>query len=99
MNHGIFIVRVIENPIDLIYNENLVLKILVQFAKTNKKTFRNEISLLLWGGFREDFLNLYKIQDYLLIEGIITSTSKGYISNTDEEVKLIAKRVYPFLLN
>lgn len=96
MNHGIFIVKIIENPIDLSYNQNPVLKIQVQFAKIGRKNSKSQINLLLWGGFREDFINYYKIQDYLLIEGIITS--KGYNDHQDE-VKLIAKRVYPFLLN
>nr|YP_009455876.1 hypothetical protein [Dictyopteris divaricata]YP_010205381.1 hypothetical protein LK366_pgp010 [Grateloupia livida]AQZ25092.1 hypothetical protein [Dictyopteris divaricata]UAV85950.1 hypothetical protein [Grateloupia livida] len=96
MNHGIFLVKVMEKPINLSYGENLVLKILVKFAKPRKKNVKNEIYLILWGGFREDFINFYKIKDYLLIEGIITS--KVY-KESQEEINLIAKRVYPFLLD
>lgn len=96
MNHGIFIIKIVEDPIQILSNENSPIRIAVCFAKQHNKPFKNEISLILWGGFKEDFLNYYKIKDYLLIEGIITS--KGY-KNEREEVNLIAKRVYPFLLD
>ena len=85
-----------ENPIEIMYKEDSIIKINVRFAKNYSKPFRNEISLILWGGFKDDFLNYYKIKDYLIIEGIITSA--GY-KNEKEEVNLIAKRVYPFLLD
>ena len=96
MNHGIFIIKVVENPIKIFYMEESIIKIPVCFAKNHNKSFKNEINLILWGSFKEDFLNYYKIKDYLVIEGIITSA--GY-KNEKEEVNLIAKRVYPFLLD
>ena len=96
MNHGIFIIKVVENPIPIMYKEDSIIKIPVCFAKNHNKLFKNEISLILWGCFKEDFLNYYKLKDYLIIEGIITSV--GY-KNEREEVNLIAKRVYPFLLD
>lgn len=96
MNHGIFIVKIIEQSIDLTYNNELVLKIPIQFAQIKSKTSKKRLNLILWGTFREDFLKYYKIKDYLLIEGIITSYN---YQNQEDEVNLIAKRVYPFLLD
>lgn len=96
MNHGIFIIKVMERPLDIIYKDHSILKIGVCFAKQYKKPFRNEMNLILWGTFKDDFLNFYKVKDYLLIEGMITS--QGY-RNEKEEVNLVAKRVYPFLLD
>nr|YP_011006241.1 hypothetical protein V2485_pgp012 [Dictyotopsis propagulifera]WAM63245.1 hypothetical protein [Dictyotopsis propagulifera] len=96
MNHGIFIIKVIENPQDLNFQTTSFLKILVCFAKAQHKAVKTEINLILWGNFKEDFINYYKIKDYLLVEGIITS--KTY-TDQKEEVNLIAKRLYPFLLD
>lgn len=96
MNHGIFIIKISENPVQVIHRETSFIKIVVHFAKQHKKIFKNDITLILWGDIQEDFTNYYKVKDYLLIEGIITS--KGY-ENEKEEVNLIAKRIYPFLLD
>ena len=96
MNHGVFIIKVLDNPIHIMYKDDSIIKIPVSFAKGHNKPFKNEIGLILWGSFKEDFLNYYKTKDYLVIEGIVTSA--GY-KNEKEEVNLIAKRVYPFLLD
>lgn len=96
MNHGLFIIKVLENPEHLIVNETPLIKVPVKFTSGNQKLSSFKLTLMLWGGFREDFINYYKVKDYLLIEGIITSNCK---LNENEEVNLIAKRVYPFLLD
>ena len=96
MNHGIFIVKIIEKASDLNYNNELLLKIPVQFPQIKSKLSKPYLNLILWGTFREDFLKYYKIKDYLLIEGIITSNN---YESLKEEINLIAKRVYPFLLD
>lgn len=95
MNHAIFVVRVIGKPVHLIYNEHESIEIRVQFPALRQKDFRSELTLLLWGDYRNDFLKYYKVQDHLIIEG--TLTLKGY-KNSENEVKLIVKRMYPFLL-
>ena len=95
MNHALFVVKVIKDPVHLIYKEFQAIEIKVEFAVRRQKNSRNELTVLLWGGYREDFLKYYKVQDYLIIEGIITV--KGY-KNEENEVKLIVKRLYPFLL-
>ncbi|CAL8412600.1 unnamed protein product [Dictyota dichotoma] len=96
MNHGIFIVKIIEKSINLNYNGEEVLKILIEFPQIKSKISKKYLNLILWGTFREDFLKYYKIKDYLLIEGIITNSN---YENEEDEINLIAKRVYPFLLD
>lgn len=96
MNHGLFIIKVLENPEHLMINETPLIKVPVKFTSSNQKLSNFNLTLILWGGFRDDFINYYKVKDYLLIEGIITSNRK---TNDNDEVNLIAKRVYPFLLD
>ncbi len=96
MNHGIFIVKIIEKSISLTYSNELVLKIPIQFPHIKSKLSKKYLNLILWGTFREDFLKYYKIKDYLLVEGIITSSNS---KNQEDEVNLIANPFYPFLLD
>lgn len=98
MNHAIFVVKVIEKPVHLIYKECQAMEIKVKFPAPRQKNSRNELTLLLWGDYKGDFVKYYKTQDYLIIEG--TLTSKGYVNEDNEinEVKIIVKKLYPFLL-
>ena len=95
MNHAIFVIKVLEKPIHFIYKEYEAIEIKVQFPILRQKNSRSELTLLLWGDYRNDFLRYYKVQDYLIIEG--TFTFKGY-KNGENEPKIIVKRIYPFLL-
>jgi len=98
MNHAIFVVKAIEKPVHLIYKECQYMEIKVKFPAPRQKNSRNEMTILLWGDYKGDFVKYYKTQDYLIIEG--TLTSKGYINEENEinEVKIIVKKLYPFLL-
>lgn len=95
MNHATFVVKVIKNPVHLIYNDNQTIEIKVQFSVPQTNTSKNELTLILWGDYRDNFLKYYKVQDYLIIEGIVTL--KGY-QDGGNEVRVIVKRLYPFLL-
>lgn len=97
MNHAIFIIKVLDKhePIHFIYKEYEAVEIKVQFPVSRYKDSRSELTLILWGEDRKDFLKCYKVQKYLVIKG--TLTFKGY-KNGENEVKIITKRIYPFLL-
>nr|YP_009182481.1 hypothetical protein MOGBL162 [Costaria costata]ALF63025.1 hypothetical protein MOGBL162 [Costaria costata]QWK43900.1 hypothetical protein [Costaria costata]WAM62544.1 hypothetical protein [Costaria costata] len=92
MNHAIFVVKIIEKPIHLICKEYQSMEIKVKFPAPRQKDSINKLTLLIWGNYKSDFINYYKAQDYLIIEGILTSQSSV------NEVKVIVKKLYPFLL-
>nr|YP_011007087.1 hypothetical protein V2492_pgp012 [Phaeostrophion irregulare]WAM64374.1 hypothetical protein [Phaeostrophion irregulare] len=96
MNSAILVVKIITDPVHLNQNQHQILEIEVQFATTLKKNFRNMLNLILWGDHRDDFLKYYKVHDYLVIEGILTS--KGYNGN-ESELIIVAQRMYPLLLD
>nr|YP_009684167.1 hypothetical protein [Lessonia spicata]QDP13991.1 hypothetical protein [Lessonia spicata]QWK42765.1 hypothetical protein [Lessonia spicata] len=97
MNHAIFVVKIIEKPVPLIYKECQSMEIKVKFPSLRQKNSRNELTLLLWGDYKGDFVKYYKTKDYLIIEGTLTST--GYVNvNEENEIKIIVKKLYPFLL-
>lgn len=96
MNHSIFLVKILAGPVHLNYNTYKTIELEVQFARISYKNLKNKLILTLWGDHRDDFLKYYKIHDYLVIEGILTN--KCY-KNEKSDLKIIAKRVYPFLLS
>ena len=95
MNHAIFVVKAIGEPVHLVYKGYETIEIKVQFPVLRQKDYMGGLTLLLWGDYRNDFLKYYKVQDYLIIEGAVTL--KGY-ENGENETKVIVKRLYPFLL-
>lgn len=95
MNDGIFVIKVLKEPTNLVYKEYEAIEIKVQFPVLRQKDSRSELTLLIWGDYRKDFLRYYKVQDYLIVEG--TVTFKGY-KNAENEAKVIVKKVYPFFL-
>ena len=92
MNHAFFIVKVVKPPIHLMFKDYETIEIKVEFPTSRQKNSKNEIILLLWGNHREDFLKYYKVQDYLLIEGIVT------LNVNNKKIKVTVKKLYPFLL-
>ena len=97
MNHGIFVIKVLEEPAQLIYKEYEAIQIKVQFPIVRQKDSRSELTLIIWGDYRKDFLRYYKVKDYLIVEG--TLTFKGYKNVENENIaKVIVKKIYPFLL-
>lgn len=89
MNHAIFVIKVCKNPVHSVHCEQKIIEIEVQFPTPRQKNYKNKFKLILWGNHKDDFLKYYKIQDYLLVEGIITI-------NTDNDIKITVKRIYPF---
>nr|QWK43474.1 hypothetical protein [Egregia menziesii] len=98
MNQAIFVVKVIEKPVHLIYKECQCIEIKVKFSSPRQKNSINELTLLIWGDYKGDFVKYYKTQNYLIIEG--TLTSKGYVNEENEinGLKIIVKKLYPLLL-
>lgn len=95
MNDSVFVVKVVEKLVDLNYKEYEATQVKVQFPVLRQKDDRSELTLILWGDYRNDFMKYYKVKDYLIIQGILTL--KGY-KNGENEPKVIARKIYPFRL-
>nr|YP_011005123.1 hypothetical protein V2471_pgp011 [Analipus japonicus]WAM61986.1 hypothetical protein [Analipus japonicus] len=96
MNHALLVVKVVQNPIHFVYDEYQTIELKVEFPVPRQKNSKNELTVVLWGGYRDDFLKYYKVQDYLIVEGIITIKSH---KNEENEIKIVGKKLYPFILN
>nr|QWK42196.1 hypothetical protein [Pseudochorda nagaii] len=97
MNNAIFVVKITESPVYIIHRDCQNIEIDVQFASPRQKNSKNKLKLFLWGDCQKDFLRYYKEDEekYFIIEGNLTL--KGY-QDSENEVKIIAKKIHPVML-
>lgn len=93
------IVKILENPKQTFLKSKVpVTRIRVELPqkRTNRLAY-----LVFWGNLAKDAKNLYKINDYVLVEGYVSIRNK---ENTNLKAKSLKKltitvlKVYPFLL-
>ena len=100
MNYTSFIVKVIKNPEQIFFRDNIfVTQMIVKFIPSKKKTLNiiDNFQISVWGNLSSDKTNFYQIDDYLIIEGYIYVHSN--ISNTKtKQVEISVLKIYPFLL-
>ena len=89
------IVKILENPIETIYNENVSI---TQF-RVQLPQIRNNIiiNLVFWGKLSQDIATYYKINDYIIIEGYLSLREKKKLQNS-KTVEITVLKIYPFLL-
>jgi single-stranded DNA-binding protein len=91
------IVKIVETPTQTSLKNTIPLtKFRVQFPQ-----FRNTIivCLVCWGNLARDVVRYYKINDYIIIEGYLST----YIEDTNinkklKQLKVTVLRIYPFML-
>jgi len=100
MNHIGTIVKILEIPKRQFINSNtLVIKFRAKLSQVRKDRV---VKLVIWGNLATAFLNYYKVNDYILIEGS-TSIRENINSNKNKKplkkVTITVTKVYPLLLN
>nr|YP_011005428.1 hypothetical protein V2478_pgp124 [Choristocarpus tenellus]WAM62291.1 hypothetical protein [Choristocarpus tenellus] len=86
MNYSIFVIKIISNPIYKIYGEEKMIETLVKFPSFSQKKCYDKVQLNFWGNHRNDFLEYYRLKDYLIIEGIIS------LNNNFNEINITVKK-------
>jgi len=91
------IVKIIEKPFQkLISNQVVMTVVRAELPQSRNKQF---LTLHLWGNLAQDIQNYYKLNDYILIEGYIsTSTNKTivYPGTKPNQIILTPLKMYPF---
>lgn len=103
MNYISFIAKIIDEPKERSINDNIsVLEVLVKFAQIRNTNFEIVIKLKVWGNLRYDFLQYYRINDYIIIEGYI-SIHENLISTVNKlknkQIEVSVCKIYPFSLD
>ena len=99
MNHIILIVRIINNPKQSFFDNNIVLTEIIGKFYQFKKNSYNRCKLLIWGNLAYDSIKYYHMDDYLIIEGSI-SVNKTSLEGFKEltEIEIAVSKIYPFIL-
>jgi len=99
MNYSSFIVKIIKHPVQEVFSEtNSVTKLIVQIPQKTKKSnspIPRIIHLFIWGRLGTDFLEYYKLNDYIIVEGYLSLSP----TRNPKIVKLSVYKIYPFLLS
>ena len=96
MNYCNLIVKVIKDPVQIYFENNIsVVEILVKFSPVKKNKGIEVFNLLVWGNLAEDVIKYYKINDYIIVEGFISlqNLTKSTL------VQISVRKIYPLILN
>ena len=100
MNYVGALVKILETPKQTFLNSNtLVIKFRAQVPQIRKVRI---VELVCWGNLAQSFLNHYKVSDYILVEGYISSRKKSKSkkqNNPFNKVTITVLKVYPFSQN
>jgi len=97
MNYISCIIRILEIPkIELRSNNIEMVRFRVQLPSIrNKVQSPIIISSTIWGNLAYDIISYYRINDYALIEGYISTSSNN--NKNDSLITLNITKLYPFL--
>lgn len=90
MNNCIFILKINEEPGEENYNKTIQLlevKAGFTYNKKNKLYFEN-INLLIWGNQIDNILKYYRKNDYVVVEGFLTTYLDSNINVLKKKKKL-----------
>jgi single-stranded DNA-binding protein len=96
------IVRILEPPKEKMINQTIcVTNFRVQFPQVRNNYL---VHLKVWGNLARDVANYYKMNDYILIEGYISTREidSSYLdrqSQKRKKVEITVLKVYPFFLS
>lgn len=98
MSHINSIVQILEiSPIKSYNNKIIMIKFRARLPSIRIKTKRPIIvQFIIWGNLAFDFVNYYRINDYILIEG---SFSSILFKNEQPLITINIVKVYPFLFS
>nr|YP_010945721.1 hypothetical protein RN354_pgp006 [Ulnaria ulna]WGN98711.1 hypothetical protein [Ulnaria ulna] len=97
MNYISCIVRILEIPkIELASNNIEMVRFRVQLPSVrNKVQSPIIIYSTIWGNLAYDIISYYRINDYALVEGYISTSSSS--KKKDSSINLNITKLYPFL--
>ena len=97
MNYISCIIRILEIPkIELGSNNIEMVRFRVQLPSIrNKVQSPIVIYSTIWGNLAYDIISYYRINDYALIEGYISTSSNN--NKNDSSINLNITKLYPFL--
>lgn len=97
MNYISCIIKILELPTVESFSDNIQkTKFRVQLPYVrNKKQSPIIINSQIWGTLRSDLVTYYKVNDYALVEGYLSTSSE--MKDKQESITINIIKLYPFL--
>jgi single-stranded DNA-binding protein len=103
MNYSCFIIKIISDPIQSYFEENISLvEIIGKFPQIRNKRRVEHFRISVWGNLADDVMKYYQINDYIIIEGYISLNLDFFETDNlakNNQVAISVRKIYPFLLN
>ena len=106
MNYSTFIIKLIEDPEQSSFENNIIVtEVVAQFATKYKKTIPNKNTLRIsaWGDLSDNLMKHFRKNDFLVVEGIISLRDNYYFNTTQQGQKKIVEititSLYPYFSN
>jgi hypothetical protein len=97
------IVKILEPPKQKVINKILVIKFRAQLPQVRKTRKSRIVRVVICGKLASSFLNYYKVNDSILIEGYVSLRDNKKTLNRNKKplknVTISVLKVYPFQLN
>jgi single-stranded DNA-binding protein len=94
INYAISMVKILEEPVCKVLKGNiLVTKFRAQFPQIRNSRI---INIIFWGNLANDISNYYKVNDYILVEGYLSSINhpKNKLMQTPQKLYLTVIKLY-----
>ena len=96
------LVKILENPKQTVFNDKIIkIEFRVLISPVRKKKSSKILLLVFWGILARDVKNYYQINDYILIEGYLSTKFPKTINSISSNYKkgqITVLKIYPFLL-
>ena len=94
INYVISIVKILEKPVTKVLKGNII----VTKFRAQLPQIRNNriINIIFWGNLAQDVTNYYQINDYIMIEGYLSSICKpkNNVMKTSQQLYLTGIKLY-----
>ena len=94
VNYVISMVKILEKPVPKVLNGNILMtKFRAQLPQIRKNRI---ITIIFWGNLAQDVTNYYEVNDYIMIEGYLSSIRrpKNNVMKTSQNLYLTAIKLY-----
>ena len=104
MNYGIFFVKILRPPEQSFFEDDTSLtEVWVQFSRCtySKKTYYGNFKISAWGDIAYDLSKFYNVNDYLMIEGVLSFTpnyANNYYRKNDKQINFTVRKLFPVFL-
>lgn len=103
MNYVTSVVKVLEEPRkQMSVPDTIVVDIRAQFPQARSNTNQRLVTLVFWENLCDTLLDYYQLNDYLIIEGYMSTKRNETVEQgcrSSKCVEITVLKIYPFLLS